>query len=89
MGNKKVWGHGLQFFLVPLHLTEGVFDPHLLLYEPSKFDWAKVNVPYSVVNLFEPNILAGAADAHIDPVTSPTDTTVVADIAGLEVRRIF
>src|SRR4051794_11765484 len=89
MGNKKVWAHGLQFFLVPAQLTERVFDAHLLLDQTPQFDWAKVDVPDAVVNLFEADILAGAGDTDIHPIAVPTDAAVIADVARLEVGRIF
>ena len=76
MGNKKVQAHGLHFFLVPMPLTEGIFDAHLLFNQSAEFDWAKVDVPYPVVNLFEAHILAGATDADIDPVAAPTDAAL-------------
>src|SRR5436853_1431737 len=89
MGNKKVRAHGLHIFLVTPQLTARVFDAHLRFDETTESDWAKVDVPDAVVNLFEPDILASAGDADIHPIASPADAAVVADIAPLEVRRIF
>ena len=89
MGNKKVRAHGLQFFLVSAQLPKRIFDAHLLLDQTTELDRAKVDVPDAVVNLFQADILAGAADADVHPIAAPADAAVIADLARLVVRRIF
>ena len=52
MGNKKVRAHGLHFFIVSPQLPGPAFDSHPLLDQSAEFDWAKLDVPFPVVNPF-------------------------------------
>ena len=89
MGNKKVRAHGLQVLLMSPQLPRSVFNTHLLFDQTAQLDRAKVNLPDAVVNLFQADVLAGAADTDVHPVAVPPDAAVVADVARLIVRWVL
>ena len=89
MGNKKVWAHGLQVLLMSPQLPRSIFNTQLLFDQATEFDRPKVDVPDALVNLFQPDILASTAEADVHPIAVPADAAVVADLARLEVWRIF
>ncbi len=73
MDNKKVRVHGLHFFLMSPQLPGLIFDSHLLFDQATELDWAEVDVPYPVVNLFESDPLTGTHLTDIYPVAVPAD----------------
>src|SRR5262245_10257780 len=67
----------------------GVFDLHLALKEPSELERAEVDVPHTVVDLFEPYVFANAGRGDIDPRLVPANAALGADIAHFEPIGIF
>ncbi len=66
-----------------------VLDPHVAFMQAPGFKWSKVDVPGSVVELFQADVPVGTDDGDIDPVRIPADAAVDADIAELDAVRIF
>src|SRR5438128_9018441 len=75
--------------VVPFHLSKPIFDPLMLLVQASQLDDAEVDVPDSVVDFVQSNVLAGTAAADIDPGMLPADPAVAANQALLVVGRIL
>ena len=69
--------------------TEGVFDPHVSLVEPTQAQRAEVDIPDSVIDLFEPEVFADASDGDVDPLALPADTAIGADVSLLVVIRVL
>ena len=69
--------------------TVGVFDPHVSLVEPSQAQCAEVDVPDSVIDLLQADVLANAGNGDVDPLTVPADAAIGADVAYFLSVRIF
>jgi hypothetical protein len=69
--------------LVPRELTILVLDAHVFLEQAAEFEGTEIDIPHSVVDLFEADVLSGAGDADVDPVAVPADAAVVmGDVAS-------
>ncbi len=66
-----------------------IFDAHIFFAETTEFEWTKIQVPNNVVDFLEADILSGAGNADVDPSTVPADTSIVADKASFEMRRVL
>ena len=53
--------------------TIGILDAAVALQETTEFEWAEVDIPDSVVDLFQAYVVAGTDGRDIDPVLFPTD----------------
>ena len=78
-----------MFLLMAPEATVSIFYAHLFFAEAAEFQWPKIHVPNSVVDLLQADILAGAGNADVDPGTVPADAAVVADIASFEMCGVF
>jgi hypothetical protein len=54
-----------------------------------KTDRSKIHIPYSVVYLFEADVLLQESVAGTDPMGVPSDPSVATDKANFVMRRIF
>ena len=68
---------------------ELVFNFHVPFVEAAEFEGSEVDVPDSVVDLLEADILANAHDAHVHPGSVPADTAVGTDVTHLEAIRVL
>lgn len=57
--------------------------------EAAELQGAEVDVPQSVVDLLEADVLTGERVADVDPLAAPSDATVAAHQAQLEVRGVL
>jgi hypothetical protein len=57
--------------------------------QPIEFEGPEVDVPHSMINLLEPDVLAGTADGDVDPLAIPPNTPVGTDVAAFETVRIL
>ena len=74
----------LEFTFVVLQFAEAVLDSHEAFIESSKPVVGEVDVPLSVVDFFQSDVLSDQHAADVDPLLAPPDTSVGADIASLE-----
>ena len=52
--------------------------------QATELERSEEDIPDAVVDFFESHVLAGAADADIDPVVIPADAAIGADVAQFE-----
>jgi hypothetical protein len=69
--------------------TIGILDAAVALQETTELERPEVDIPDSVVDLFQADVVAGTDGGDIDPVVFPTDAAVGADVTHLEAIRIF
>ena len=72
-----------------LKSTVSIFDTHMSFKQAAEFERTEVDVPDTVIDFFEANVFARAHDRDVDPVATPSDTAIGADIANFEAIRIF
>jgi hypothetical protein len=63
---------------------ERILDLHVPFVEAAEFEWSKIDVPDSVVDLLEAQVLADTHDADVDASAVPADAAIGADVADLE-----
>ena len=66
-----------------------ILDAAVALEETTELEWTEVDIPNSVVDLFQGHVVAGTDSGNIDPVLFPTDTAVGADVTHLETIGVF
>jgi hypothetical protein len=52
--------------------------------QPTQFEGPEVDVLHSLINFFEPDVLAGTADGDVNPLAIPPNAPVGTDIADFE-----
>ncbi len=57
--------------------------------EATELEQSEVDVPDTVIDLFEADILTDAGGGDIDPLAIPSNAAVGADVADFEAVRIF
>ena len=73
----------------PILAAEPILNREGAFVEAAQAQRAEVDVPFAVVDLHEPNILAAEGLTDIDPLLVPADAAVVAHAAQLVVRRVL
>ncbi len=66
-----------------------VLDAHRAFMESAELQGAEIDVPDTVVDFFQADVLSGADGGDIDPTRVPANAAVGADIADLEAIRIL
>ena len=69
--------------------TIGILDAAVTFQETTELERPEVDIPDSVVDLFQAYVVAGTDGGNIDPVVFPTDAAVGADVTNFEALRIF
>ena len=64
--------------------TIGILDAAVALQETTELERPEVDIPDSVVDLFQAYVVAGTDGGDIDPVVFPTDAAVGADVTHLD-----
>ncbi len=52
--------------------------------QPTALEGPEVDVPHTLVNLLEPDVLAGTADGDVNPLVIPPNAPVGTDVADFE-----
>ena len=66
-----------------------VLDTHRAFMESTEFQGAEIDVPETIVDFFEADILSDADSGDINPMMVPANAAVGADITNLEAIRIL
>ena len=66
---------------MPIKPTEGVFDFHPALEQSAELERAEIDIPDSVIDLFEPDVFTDAGSGDVDPLVIPADAAVGTDVA--------
>ena len=69
--------------------TIGILDAAVTFQETTELERPEVDIPDSVVDLFQVHVVAGTDGRDIDPVVFPTDAAVGADVTDLETIGVF
>jgi hypothetical protein len=69
--------------------TIGILDAAVALQETAEFEGSKVDVPDSIIDFLQTNVITGTNGGNIDSVVLPADTAIGADIAHFKAIRIF
>jgi hypothetical protein len=52
--------------------------------QPTAFEGPEGDVPHTLVNVFEPDVLAGTAAGDVNPLAMPPEAPVGTDVADFE-----
>ena len=66
-----------------------IFDSHVSLKESAEFERPEVDIPFPIVNFFQPDVLSDDGGGDIDPLTFPTNATIGTDVSHFEAIWIF
>ena len=66
-----------------------VFDAQVSLEQTAQLEGSEVNVPDSIVDLFEADVFANADGRDVHPAVVPPDAAIRADVADFEAIGIF
>ena len=61
--------------------TISILDATVALQETTQLEGPEVEVPDSIIDFFQANVITGTNGGNIDPVVLPADTAMGADIA--------
>jgi hypothetical protein len=75
--------------MVSFQSSISILDSHVSFQEAPELERSEVDVPNAVVDLLEPDVLAGAHGGDAHPLAISTDATVGAHVASLEAIRIL
>jgi hypothetical protein len=74
---------------VSFQSTIGIFDAPMPFQQPTACEGPEVDVPHTIVNCLEPDVLAGTADGDVHPLAIPPHAPVGTDVADCDTVEVL
>lgn len=75
--------------MVSFQASISALDSHVSFKQAAELEGSEVDIPDTVVDLFEADVLADADGGHVDSLAIPADAAVGAYVANLEAIGIL